>query len=156
MPNYRKVTWRRNVRKLPDAVQLKLKKIHSPAVVAMCVKPISLADIDIGLYEHLSIRLENGQIAYEESLLPSVDMGPYSKKNAEGWERRRTDLPMIKKSIYVGDRPKYGDWSNGSFALWQEREVFQREFHQPRDCVISLDLIKLQVNSPRFVRLSSK
>lgn len=142
MPDYRDINWKRNIRRIPDAVLSKLADMAESSIVAVCVKPIEISEIKNNVYSHLGIIIKNGSVHYENLVTPPVDMGPYSSKNTEGWEVKRTDLPKIKKTIYRGDRPIYGDWSNGSFALWSEMEVYQREFHEPRDYIIHIDLIK--------------
>lgn len=59
-----------------------------------------------------------------------------------GWEITRKDLPKVSKDIYLGERPIYGDWSNGSFSLWQKRDVYPVEEHGPRDYTIEVDLLR--------------
>ena len=152
MAAYREVSWKRNIRKIPEGLRLKIGEIQESSLVVVCIKPIKLADIEQGMYDHIGINVKKGRVSFVESILPPADMGPFSAKNAEGWEVKRTDLPMIKKNIHLGDRPIYGDWSNGSFSLWSERDVYQREFHEPRDYMIHVDLIKeADEKSPIYV-----
>lgn len=49
---------------------------------------------------------------------------------------------MVPKNIYLGERPIYGDWSNGSFSLWQQRDVYQIEEYGPTDYSIEIDLLR--------------
>jgi hypothetical protein len=56
---------------------------------------------------------------------------------------------MIPKAIYLGERPAYGDWSKGSFSLWQERMVYQIDEYAPTDYSMEIDL--LQTTDSNFV-----
>lgn len=49
---------------------------------------------------------------------------------------------MIPKTVYLGERPKYGDWSNGSFPLWQQRMVYPVDVYGPTDYSIEIDLLR--------------
>jgi hypothetical protein len=143
MTKYRKLPWKRNIRQLPAAALAKVQDLPSGTNISpVCTKRVSIADIKTGAFKHLQIALEGDQPTFPGARLPAEDIGPYSFKNSNGWEVKRTDLPMIPKTIYLGERPKYGDWSNGSFPLWQTRDVYQVDEYGPTDYLIEIDLLR--------------
>lgn len=141
MEKYKAVGWKRNLRSIPNAIREAVSRISGDNVIAVSTKKISHKEISKGTYSHLKINLKDGQILFEEQLLPSERMGRFSDRNINGWEVKRRDLPMIQKEIYLGERPAYGDWSNGSFSLWVTREVYQVDEYSPVDFKINVDLL---------------
>lgn len=143
MSQYRNVPWQRNIRRIPDAVSSKLTEIeHGRGIVPVCTKRVSASDLRAGMFGHLTLSLQDDQPSFSASVLPPANSGAYSTKNRHGWELRRTDLPKVSKDIYLGERPIYGDWSNGSFPLWQQRDIYQVEEYGPTDYSIEIDLLR--------------
>lgn len=142
MANYQKLPWQRNIRRIPSSVAGKLMNI-SPGteIVPVCTKRITASELNDGIFRHLKMKMVGDQPSFSAIVLPLESIGPYSNKNCNGWEIKRTDLPMIPKTICLGDRPIYGDWSNGSFSLWQERMVYQIDEYAPTDYSIEVDLL---------------
>lgn len=149
MANYRKISWQRNIRLIPTEVTAKLQRLPSATDIALvCTKRVSAHDLKAGAFHHLQIKLgDRGDPTFPAKILPAGDVGPYSFKNCNGWEVKRNDLPMISKKIYLGERPNFGDWSKGSFSLWQERMVYQVEEYSPTDYSIEIDLLQSRENS---------
>ncbi|MBN8901462.1 MAG: hypothetical protein J0H57_10565 [Rhodospirillales bacterium] len=143
MAKFRKLPWQRNIRQIPASVVAKLAEMgNGTNVVPVCTKRISADAIRAGAFRHLNLRFKGDDPSFPSKQLPPDDVGPYSFKNSNGWEVKRTDLPMIPKTIHLGDRPIYGDWSNGSFPLWQERMVYQVDEYSPTDYSIEIDLLQ--------------
>ena len=143
MSQYRKVPWQRNIRRIPDAVSSKLNEIErGRGIVPVCTKRVAASDLKAGIFGHLTLSLQGDEPSFSASVLPPSNSGAYSIKNRHGWEIKRTDLPMVPKNIYLGERPIYGDWSNGSFSLWQQRDVYQIEEYGPTDYSIEIDLLR--------------
>lgn len=140
---YRPVSWKRNLRVVPKAILTKVKAMpRGIAVAPVSIKRVALDELKSGMYRHLKMNVTGNDPGFPEAVVPPEDMGIYSSKNVNGWEIKRTDLPMVWKEIYLGDRPIYGDWSNGSFPLWQEREVYQVEEFAPTDYSIKIELLR--------------
>jgi hypothetical protein len=133
--------WKKNIRQIPNAVRVKVANGTGPLIVAT-TKQISADVIGQGLYDHLSIRLGADGIEFESPVIPPPDVGRYSQRNVEGWEFLRKDLPKITKSFYM-EAPNYGDWFNGSHTVVHDRLVYQREFREPRDIAISIELLSV-------------
>ncbi|MGK9168821.1 hypothetical protein KXR53_21075 [Inquilinus limosus] len=142
MTKYRNFPWKRNIRRVPTPLSAKLQQIPRGAgIVAVCTKRITADELNDGAYRHLKMKLVDGEPTFPPTVLPREDAGPYSYKNRNGWEVKRHDLPMILKTIYLGERPVYGDWTNGSFPLWQERQVYQVDEYASTDYSIAIDLL---------------
>ena len=127
----------------PDSVFTALQQLRSAAgVVPVCTKRVTARDLQSGAFNHLQMKLDDSRPSFPASILPVTDVGPYSSKNRNGWEVKRIDLPMIPKTVYLGERPKFGDWSNGSFSLWQQRMVYPVDEYGPTDYSIEIDLLQ--------------
>lgn len=151
MGRFRKLPWQRNIRAIPPAVASKLGQLADHvAVVPVCTKRISARELQTGVFGHLRMGLNGNQPFFPTTVLPIEDVGPYSLKNCKGWEVKRTDLPKVTKTVYLGDRPIYGDWSNGSFPLWQDRLVYPVDEYAPTDYSIAIDLLQTTGESSMF------
>jgi hypothetical protein len=131
--------WKKNIRLIPHTVRVKIASIDGPLIVA-ATKKIPADAVGLGVYDHLSIRLGAGGIEFESPVIPPPDVGRYSTRNVEGWEFPRKDLPKTTKSFYM-EAPNFGDWSKGSHTVVHDRYVYQREFREPRDIAISIELL---------------
>lgn len=149
---YRKIPWKRNFNKIPRAIYNSLVDIESDLVVVAAVKLIKASDFKT-TYRHLSFPLNPDEM---ETILPPIDMGKYSTRNQHGWEVRRRDLPMITKTYYW-ETPNFGDASTYGYHLHhQDREVYQREFHEPRMYQLNIELLRAakNPNDPSVYRIS--
>jgi hypothetical protein len=141
MPNnFRSVPWKRNLRKIPPGVRAKLAEAPETIFVAGVARALRRADIQNGVFSHMGISLMADGVVYAERVRPLPDMGPFSKKNREGWEVVRDDLPMITRSYGI-ETPNFGDWGKGSHTLWLDREVYQRDYYEPTDFEIVVEQI---------------
>jgi hypothetical protein len=148
MAKYRKSSWQRNIRLIPASVTSKLQQLaRGVSVVPVCTKRVAASELKSGVFHHLQIKLGSNHPSFPATILPPEKAGPYSAKNRNGWEVRRTDLPKISKTIYLGERPSWGDWSKGSFALWQKRMVYPVDEYGPTDYSIEIDLLRSSEDS---------
>ena len=122
---YRDVPWQRNLRKLPSHVTEWLDANPRKRFVVGCPKTIPMSELK--LYHHLGIGSGAGKLIYPETRIPIAEMGPYSTKNRDGWEVKRTDLPMVTRTITF-EAPNWGDPGNGYHSVDLDREVYQRDY----------------------------
>lgn len=129
------------LRKIPEKVIAKLEKIDTPAIiVASCIK-VTKDLINNSKLSYLGFRIVDNELMLdEEIILPNPKIGSVSKENLNGKEIVHKDKEKVKKDIYLGERPSFGDWSKGSFSLWQRRDVYQKSFIQPRGYGIKVDV----------------
>ena len=133
--------WKKNYRKVPIEILIKLEQITSDDILVSCAKKIPLLDIENGIYEHVGITLSDSSVSFDQSIIPETDTGRYSKYNALGREIILRHLPMVTAS-YSADVPNFGDWSNGSHDITWTREVYQREYWMPKHLNINIDLLE--------------
>jgi hypothetical protein len=135
---YRAVPWKRNVNKVPKLAQRSLDRITSDLVVCAVTRSLTANDTRT-IYPHLNFPDAVGQ---GEISVPPVDMGKYSERNIVGWTNVRRDLPMITKT-YIWETPNFGDEATyGTHTHYQDREVYQREVHEPRGYAINVELLR--------------
>lgn len=139
---FREVPWKRNYRKVPDSVQETAAAIQSEMVVVAATKKVSLREIASGLYDHVGLRSDNGTVICDGPVLPPYDAGKWSERNALGWDRKRTDLPMITKT-YTFESPNFGDAARyGTHMHVQEREVYQHQIFEPQGMRIEAEVLE--------------
>lgn len=141
MVKYREVPWKRNLRKIPDSVREQLKESPDKRFVVGVVKTISNSDLEAGTYRHLGLGLAAGGIILKERVVPIAEMGIFSRRNREGWEIRRDDLPMVTRTFSI-ETPNYGDWGNGSHTMEWDRECYQYDYVEAPLFAIHVKLLK--------------
>src|SRR6185312_13199840 len=134
-------TWKKNLRAIPKKIREKLESLKGTIVVVSATKQIALSDIVGKEYTALGIRAIQGGIESPANAIPRPNAGKYSRRNIEGWEEVRKDLPKIWKTFGF-EAPDWGDWANGSHTVWHDREVYQREYHEPREIPISIERLR--------------
>lgn len=137
MKNYRSVSWKRNLQAIPPEILEKISRVDGGLFRIATTRQINTTDRP--KYDHLTLPSQEGE---STSTLPLVEMGKYSTRNHDGWEVKRTDLPKIKKKFYW-ETPNFGNASRyGSHFHSQEREVYQKEYHEPRFYRIETSVLK--------------
>jgi len=129
------------LKRVPEKIATKLgtEGIDSDSIVVACALRVSPSDLSEGKFLSLGITFTNGSLQIpSDAIFPSADVGRLSDENINGREIKLKDRPKISKDIYCGERPNYGDWSNGSFSLWQTRDVYQRSLVQPHGFSIKI------------------
>jgi hypothetical protein len=128
--NYRSVPWKRNLNQIPASVKAKLAAEPGVKFVCGIVKAIPRSVLETAAFNHLGIGLVNSEIRFLARVLPPAGSGKYSSKNRDGWVVVHRDLPMVTETFYF-EVPNYGDWSNGSHTISQDREVYQKDYIDP-------------------------
>jgi hypothetical protein len=147
---YRLVPWQRNLLKVPTQIVAALSAITSDLVVIAVTKKVTISDIEKGVYNHLGLKFEHGQISSTPSVIPPTSMGRFSTRNIEGWEIVREDLPMITKT-FSWETPNFGDASTyGTHTHYRDREVYQREYYEPQHLPITTEVLNVPNDAGRF------
>jgi hypothetical protein len=132
--------WQKNIRKIPQNILDLLDNLVGKNIIAACTVKFREEDIKLGEYAHLGLSLENGKVAFPETILPNTSNGHYSYYNVHGQEKVLHDLPMTTKS-YTLETPNFGDWSKGSHSVDLSRWVYQREYFGPKYREIKIELL---------------
>jgi hypothetical protein len=140
---------RKNFRKIPDAIRIKAAGLGTASVVVGALREIPRVDVEAGVWAHLDIRLDGGEVLVPESAVPPASRGRFSRANREGMDVVRRDLPKIKKTFSV-ETPNWGDWSRGSHDMSWTREVYQKEFFPPNGLSIVMETVS---QAPDAVRV---
>jgi hypothetical protein len=135
--------WKKNLRKIPPAIIMKLKRFSDEQIMVAVVKKIPLSVIRSGRYKHLGIAEAGGVPTVPKFALPSARQGRFSNRNMNGWIVVRKDLPKTPKT-YTFDAPNWGDWSKGSHDVDFERLVYRRDFHSPPELAIHMELLSTE------------
>ena len=121
--------WKKSFRNLPAQLAQEIENLPSEDVKVFAGKIISAEEVADGVYAHLGITSDTLVVGSAWETLPPVNVGIRSKKNSEGWEDVRKDLPKIKKYFYH-DIPVYGNYSNWT-TVAIPREVYERDVYPP-------------------------
>lgn len=123
--------WKKSFRKLPSNLEVEIDRIESSNIKVLAGKIVSLEEIEDGTYSHLNLNSDNMLVGQAWEILPNPSIGIRSKRNIEGWEIVRKDLPKFTKYFYH-DIAIYGDASrNGTTTAAIPREVYERDDFPP-------------------------
>ncbi|KAA5535118.1 hypothetical protein F0919_11045 [Taibaiella lutea] len=78
----------------------------------------------------------NDILSFNDEVIPERRRGRYSKKNLDGYKITHKDRPKVLKSIYMGEKPIFGDWSKGSFSQYSQRMVYPTTEFPPQELSI--------------------
>jgi len=148
---YQSVDWKRNLRSIPKGVKAKLLSEPKTDFIVGCVLRIPKVNIESGKFNHLKLQLAGERLIFVDQVVPPASMGKFSTRNREGWEVKRTDLPKYWKTFSF-EVPNYGDWSNGSHSVSQNREVYHRDYFDPLDLHIEIRELPTTGNSHFVVK----
>lgn len=136
--------WKKNFLNIPSKILADVDECDSEFIIVAASKKIPIEDLATGKYNHIGLFLTHGEIQLQERQHPETNIGKYSKRNLEGWEHIRKDLPKVTKTYYW-ESPNFGDASTyGSHMHSRDREVYPREYHEPRMHELQVEVI----NSP--------
>jgi hypothetical protein len=132
--------WKRNLRKIPDALRAKAEALDDIDIVAATVKKIPRADLAAGKYGHLQLITTGDEVTFPGRIVPDRRVGRYSRWNVEGREVVHRDHPKVTRT-YCWDAPNFGDESRGTHEVCQDRQVYPRDFI-PSECTpISIECL---------------
>lgn len=140
---------RKNVRKVPSELRLRLSQINGNIVVASA-RLIKRDDIAQGQLAHLQIAFVDGELSFPTFIEPPAMSGRYSRYNRVGREIVRRDLPKVIKT-WSAETPNFGDEvTYGTHTVTFAREVYQRDFVPPKHLTIHIKLIGQDVVNEEY------
>lgn len=143
--------WKKSFRSIPQRLLKKVALLDEEQVQVAAVKTISTEDIFEGTYEHLQLTSNNSEVGAKWEVSPAQKTGRTSKRNTDGWEDIRKDLPKYTKNFYQ-DIPIYGDASrNGWTTVGIPREVYHRQYYPPYNFIISVEVLKTNVDGTKNI-----
>lgn len=119
----------KNFQELPKQVSRRVEAFAGNRVEVRTLAKVHPTQLNSYMaFEIVSAKLQVGNV-WNVVLPPAV--GRTSKKNVEGWEVVRKDLPMYTKT-FCHEIPNFGDGSrNGWSVVCQDRRVYHRDFFPP-------------------------
>lgn len=128
--------WKGGYRAIPPSMRAALSAIDSNLIAIAVSKKVDCADIERGLYAHVGLVMQEGRIVGLGPTLPPADAGKWSERNAFGWDRKRTDWPMVQKT-YTFEAPNFGDGSRNGYTMHSRtRDVYQHQIFEPQGMLI--------------------
>ncbi|WP_346907839.1 hypothetical protein [uncultured Roseibium sp.] len=123
--------WKKSFKALSPKMRAELAGIDSPNVKVLAGKLVTAEEVQEGLYAHVDLNIEKLVVGNSWEIIPSPTIGIRSKRNVEGWEVVRKDLPKFRKYFYH-DIAIYGDAArNGTTTAAIPREVYERDEFPP-------------------------
>lgn len=146
-----KKAWKKGFRKVPDWIADKAASSTEDQLVVSGVKRVRRSEIEAGHYFGIGISLGPDGPTLSDLVIPPAEGGRYSRRNLEGYEVIRRDLPKVPKTISF-EAPNWGDWSKGSHDVTYTRMVYARDFVGPKELQMRVELIGQEVaGEPVFV-----
>lgn len=139
---------KKNLRKIPKEIIAKLGTIKGGEVVAACAVMFSANILVAGQLKHLGIMLTNKGLEVLDTVVPPASQGKFSRKNLEGLEIKRNDLP--KETHYRSvEAPNWGNY--GTHTVNFTCEKYPRDFDPPRELTISVKCQNTDPGLPGYV-----
>ena len=132
---------KKNYRKIPDFIKNKVQTLNNNIVVA-AIFDLTRDDFRNSIFSGLKLDIENERLIYNPNFIPNASQGRYSKKNIEGYTIKHPHLPLVRKEIYLGERPIWGDYNNGTFSLVVYRMVRAYEEIPPKNIAFVIELLE--------------
>lgn len=132
---------KKNYRKIPQFIENKLGTIGTTEVEVCAILKIKENELLNPQYANLGLCLIDGVLMYKDCFVPKSESGSYSRKNIDGYRIKYPNKPKVKKTIYYGEHPYFGDWSKGSFPLYVDRIVTAYDNIPPRELAIVVSTI---------------
>jgi hypothetical protein len=126
---------KKNIRNIPEAVKNKVRSLAGKDVVAAHGLQISAQQIRAGALKHLNIKLQRDGLHLPDRIVPPPSQGKYSRRNVEGQEIVRSDLP-IETHYHPADTPNWGDSYYGTHTVLLPHKAYPRDFDPPRELEI--------------------
>ena len=134
----------KNFRKIPTVILEKIQNIDGDLIIGAVIN-LSEEDFLNPFYSDFNIRISDGQLLYENEIVPSTRKGIYSRKNINGYKIKYPERPRVSKTYYAGERPIFGDYSRGTFSLYITRMVIDYDNIPPREISLILELLEQKV-----------
>jgi len=131
---------KKNFRKIPKQMILKVKQSKSRYFIAGFLKTYSKNNIQDGILRHLNIFVNKNQLEFPKEIIPEPRRGKYSNINSNGKIIKRNDLPKETYSITI-EAPNYGDSSKGTHEVTWLKERYRRDFIAPRLSTIKIECL---------------
>jgi len=141
---------KKNIRKIPQTIRNKLQKLDGKDIVAGCARRFSAESIRNGELSHLGIELREDGLHCPERIIPEAIQGKFSRRNVEGWEEIRRDLPLETHYNDI-ESPNWGDSYNGTHTVSLPYKAYPRDFHPPRELEIVLHCENKQPTQETFI-----
>lgn len=141
---------KKNLRKIPEFIEAKLKAIKGNDVVVGCAVKFKADDLKGSRLKHLEVLLSPEGLQVPASVIPPASQGKYSDQNVNGIEIIRKDLP--KETHYNSvESPNWGDSYNGTHTVYLPYEKYPREFRSPRELELTMTCKDLRPGLSTYV-----
>lgn len=126
----------RNV-KLPQGVKRELESASGDRVVVAAV--LTITTEEVGRYRALGLCCADGKITTGDPAPSPPSCGLYARRNINGWEDKRTDLPKEKRGISHWAP----SWNSGTYHLVsREIEAYPVDYHPAKLLTISATVLE--------------
>lgn len=127
---------------LSQAVRREVARTGGESVVVATVLTVTFDDV--GNYSKVGLHLANGSIATREPAPPPPSCGLYARRNIDGWEETRRDLPKEQREI-TRWAPS---WNSGSYHLIsRDIHAYPIDCHPAKSLTISATVIEHMANA---------
>jgi len=122
--------------KLSRAVQAELERISAERVMVAAVQTITLEQAKA--LEHAGLRSDNRSISTADPAPPPRTCGRYARRNLDGWEEKRKDLPKQKREVSCW----VPSWNSGScHSVSWTIDAYPVDHHPARSLTLSATIL---------------
>lgn len=142
---------RKNFIRIPSSIAEKVTCLSSDFVAGIV---LDLTENDFSNSKCAALKIEkqdDGLISYIPQFVPHLSKGRFSKKNIEGYRIRYPEEPKVSKTYYAGERPIFGNYSNGTFSLYITRMVVPYDEIPPKEISFVIRLINPESTTGHYL-----
>ena len=123
--------------KISKAVKREIENAQGSAVVVAAVLTVSAEDVD--RYQGLGLRVQNGHLTAGSPEPPPPSCGLYARRNLDGWDEKRTDLPKEARTISNW----VPSWNSGSYhEVSRTVQAYPVDYHSPKLLTLSVTILE--------------
>lgn len=139
---------RKNYRKIPPHIFIRLERLRGENVVAGCAISITREQLISGQYSQLGIQLNSDGISVAGPVLPNPSSGKYSRWNMYGKVLIHKELPKVRR-VRSMDAPNWG--GEGTHSVDIPYLAYQREFLPPPEVKLVLHCANPSGDQGRYI-----
>jgi len=144
-----KSQWKKNVREIPQRVLDKIDKIDSSDIIVFASKEFTAESLKENILSHLNIKLTDKGLDYPNEILPPVNQGIFSRKNADGYEIKRKDLGIQTVGYVTTEAPNWRGY--GTHDVSRPVKGYPRDYISPTNYTIKIEALSDKPNQSKYM-----
>lgn len=131
--------WKKNLRKIPQHIERKVKNINADDVVVCVAKEFKAEDLKNNILSHLGIVLTKEGLKFPREIIPPAKSGKFSNRNINGYEIIRRDLGKQTIGYRTVEVPNWRGY--GTHDVDWPIKGYPRDYISPSNYSIKIEVL---------------